>query len=133
MQTRNWRRHHRSATSNNEKNVGFRRINVDRGQLRLIRNESELSLPRQKIFLDETNDALIWEGRFINGSRMFEYEGRLWNAAECNLTNIYALREAGFELPLTTGYDWPIRPGWRPRDHQRVMVDFLLSYPRAFN
>jgi SNF2 family DNA or RNA helicase len=30
-------------------------------------------------------------------------------------------------------YDWPIRKPWRPREHQKVMTEFMVQHPRCFN
>ena len=30
-------------------------------------------------------------------------------------------------------YDWPIRKPWRPREHQKVMTEFMAANPRCFN
>lgn len=51
------------------------------------------------------------------------------------LRNLQVLR--CFQLPVTPivdgAYDWPIRPGRRPRDHQRTMTNFMVLHPRSFN
>lgn len=38
-------------------------------------------------------------------------------------------------VPLITdkSYDWPIRPGWKPLEHQRVTANFQALHPRCFN
>jgi SNF2 family DNA or RNA helicase len=30
-------------------------------------------------------------------------------------------------------YDWPIKSPWRPREHQKVMTEFMVQNPRCFN
>jgi len=62
--------------------------------------------------------------------------GNGWHAFPVTLFNLQVL--AYFKLPVVQfvtdeNYDWPIRKGRRPRDHQRVMTNFMVTHPRCFN
>lgn len=55
-------------------------------------------------------------------------------AAPATLYNLQLLRYLGFPVvePMRD-YDWPIKPGWRPRAHQIAMANFMVLNPRCFN
>ena len=55
-------------------------------------------------------------------------------AVPSTLANSQLLR--CFDLPVLApmnGYDWPIKPPFRPRDHQKTMANFMVLHPRSFN
>ena len=58
-----------------------------------------------------------------------------WLAAPANLFNCQVLRH--FQLPVVPivdqTYDWPIRRGRHPREHQKTMTNFMVLHPRCFN
>jgi SNF2 family DNA or RNA helicase len=57
-------------------------------------------------------------------------------ATPVNLYNLQLLRyiEAPIIAPMTEEtYDFPIRPTYRARDHQKLMANFMVAHPRSFN
>lgn len=65
-----------------------------------------------------------------------KYLGGNLTACEATLYNLQMLRWLGLDVipPMRDGtYDWPIRPGRRPRDHQKAMANFMVLNPRSFN
>jgi SNF2 family DNA or RNA helicase len=56
-------------------------------------------------------------------------------ATPVNLYNCQILRH--FNLPsvpvVDQTYDWPIRKPFRPREHQKLMTNFMALHPRSFN
>ena len=56
-------------------------------------------------------------------------------AVPVNLYNCQVLRH--FQLPVIPivdqTYDWPIRAPFRPREHQKLMTNFMVLHPRSFN
>lgn len=55
-------------------------------------------------------------------------------AVPASLDNLQALTK--LKLPIVEplrDYDWPIRSDYRPRDHQKVMANFMVANPRSFN
>ena len=95
---------------------------------------------KPQVFFDPRSRTLIYD--LDDPDRLLPHvQGgvRLSNgylAAPAELYNLQVLAMAGLPVPgpLTIdGYDWPIRAPWRPRDHQRVMSNFMALHPRAFN
>ena len=57
-------------------------------------------------------------------------------AVRQTLRNSQILRHYGYPVaPVMTdlSYDWPIEPGRKPNDHQRVMANFQVLHPRSYN
>ena len=51
------------------------------------------------------------------------------------LENLQALRRISLPVPALMeieGYNWPIRPPWKPLDHMRITANFLVLHPRSF-
>ena len=70
----------------------------------------------------------------IPTSGTINYKGRTitvvpHRTAECRL-----LRNLEFDPPdpIDAYYDWPIREGWKPYDHQKVTARFLTRHSRAY-
>lgn len=62
--------------------------------------------------------------------------GNGWRAFPRTLPNLQVL--SYFKLPVVppvtdATYDWPIRKGRWPREHQRAMTNFMVLNPRCFN
>jgi SNF2 family DNA or RNA helicase len=60
-------------------------------------------------------------------------EGRV--AVPCTVENMQAMRRLGFEAvsPILHEYDFPIRPPYKPYEHQLHMAAFMTLHPRCFN
>jgi SNF2 family DNA or RNA helicase len=57
-------------------------------------------------------------------------------AVEATLENMQKLRLLKLPVlpPVTDeNYDWPIRAPYYPREHQRIMTNFMVLHPRSFN
>jgi SNF2 family DNA or RNA helicase len=56
-------------------------------------------------------------------------------ACPANLYNLQVLSVLGLPVipPVGVDYSWPISRGLRPRDHQRVMTNFMVLNPKCFN
>ena len=57
-------------------------------------------------------------------------------AVEATLENMQKLRLLRLPVlpPVTDeNYDWPIRAPYYPREHQRIMTNFMVLHPRSFN
>lgn len=56
-------------------------------------------------------------------------------AVPVSLRNCQVLRH--FKLPvipiIDQDYDWPIRAPFRPREHQKIMANFMVTHPRSLN
>lgn len=67
------------------------------------------------------------EAKQINGTYV---------AVPKTLRNSQVMRWLNYPIaPVITdqNYDWPIEPGKRPLEHQKVMSNFMVSHPRCFN
>lgn len=55
-------------------------------------------------------------------------------AVPCTLHNMQIMRHLGFEAysPILHDYDWPLRPPFKPFDHQRTTSAFMTLHPRSF-
>ena len=57
-------------------------------------------------------------------------------AVEKTLPNLQALAWYNWPVPpimTDDNYDWPIEPGKTPLPHQKIMANFAVLHPRAFN
>ncbi|MDE2471851.1 MAG: DEAD/DEAH box helicase [Bradyrhizobium sp.] len=88
---------------------------------------------------DQQHDLMVYDTHLPDESVQF-YQGavRLHNgylAVPANLYNCQVSQH--LKLPIIPiidrDYDYPIRKPWRPRDHQRVMANFMVANPRCFN
>lgn len=88
---------------------------------------------------DTSHNVLVYEtkdpNRFLQvvpGAKHL-YNGHV--AAPVSLHNLQLLRYLGYPVipPMEGNYDWPITPPWRPREHQKVMANFMALHPRCFN
>jgi len=88
---------------------------------------------------DTTSNIMIWDTPHADASlQYFHGAVKLHNgylAAPVNLYNVQVAQH--LELPtipiVDQTYDWPIRRPWRPREHQKVMTEFMVQNPRCFN
>ena len=92
-----------------------------------------------EFFHDKQRDILIYPAQFtpnptylpearpINGS---------WFGVKRTLRNCQILRHLNFPVPpfiTDLNYDWPIKPGYKPLETQRLMANFSVLHPRMFN
>ncbi|MFA5897730.1 MAG: DEAD/DEAH box helicase [Hyphomicrobium sp.] len=73
------------------------------------------------------NPTYLPEARPINGS---------WFGVKRTLRNCQILRHLNFPVPpfiTDLNYDWPIKPGYKPLETQRLMANFSVLHPRMFN
>lgn len=58
-----------------------------------------------------------------------------FTAVPVGLYNLQLLRHFGYPvIPLVDQtYDWPIRKPFYPREHQKLMTNFMVLHPRSFN
>src|SRR5271156_6386799 len=56
-------------------------------------------------------------------------------ACPASLYNIQILNVLGLPVvpPIPDDYTWPIKPPWRPRQHQLTMANFMVLNPKCFN
>lgn len=56
-------------------------------------------------------------------------------AVPCTIPAMQTMRQLGYQAlsPILNEYDWPIRPPFKPFDHQRKMAAFMTLHPRCFN
>ncbi len=78
-------------------------------------------------FLTDQLRQAIPEAREVNGAYL---------AVPRNLRNSQVLRH--FQYPVApvitdSNYDWPIEPGKKALEHQKVMANFAILHPRGFN
>ena len=67
------------------------------------------------------------EAKRINGAYV---------AVPATLRNAQLLRLLAMPIPgimEASGYDWPIKKGWKPLAHQKLMAEFMVAHPRCFN
>jgi hypothetical protein len=69
---------------------------------------------------------------YLDGAKPL-YNGYL--AVPVSLYNCQVLRH--FQMPVVPlveqTYDWPIRKPWHPREHQKLMTNFMVMHPKCFN
>lgn len=91
---------------------------------------------------DRQRNVLIYPSSLISdlnyeslkGSKEFIHAGRSYVAVPVTLSNLRGLYDNDVPtLSPTYDYDWPIKPGWHPRAHQKEMTDFMLLHPRGLN
>lgn len=67
----------------------------------------------------------IPEARSVNGTLM---------AVPRTLRNCQVLRKYDFPVPpVMENYDWPIEPGRKPLQHQKLYANFTVLHPKMFN
>ena len=62
--------------------------------------------------------------------------GRDKIAVPFTLHNAQVLRHFNYPVPpiiTDNNYDWPIEPGRKPLEHQKLMANFMVLHPRCFN
>ena len=86
---------------------------------------------------DPASNTMIWDAPKVD-TTLFHGAVKLHNgylAAPANLYNCQVAQH--LKLPtvpvVEQTYDWPIRKPWRPREHQKVMTEFMVQNPRCFN
>lgn len=96
--------------------------------------------PETAFWYDPPTNLMVYDTDLPDTETQFFKESiRLHNgylAVPANLYNCQVARH--LDLPIVPlleleGYGWPIRNGWRPREHQRVMANFMVANPRCFN
>lgn len=62
-------------------------------------------------------------------------DGRPRFSMKCTLKNMQIMTALGYEAmsPIMVDYDWPIKPGRKPLEHQKHMASFMTLHPRCFN
>jgi SNF2 family DNA or RNA helicase len=86
---------------------------------------------------DQATDTLVYpltagaplhalpEAKQINGQ---------FFAVPAKLAALQTLRYYNYPVPeAMTGYDWPIKRGWKALAHQKVMANFMVLHRRCFN
>lgn len=86
---------------------------------------------------DPASNVMIWDAPHADDT-LFQNAFRIHNgylAAPATLYNCQVAQH--LKLPtvpiVDQTYDWPIRKPWRPREHQKVMTEFMVQNPRCFN
>lgn len=100
-----------------------------------------MSQPQQETFwFDQKRNLLIYPAAFSSNIQQAIPEARLLNghylAVPRTLRNSQVLRWFNYPvLPIITDetYDFPIKPGRKPLDPQRLMANFSVLHPRMFN
>jgi len=91
-----------------------------------------------EFYYHEPSDHLIYRvndgriGMYVEGTRDL---GAGFVAVPCSLHALQVLRQLGYPTlaPIASDYNWPIRRGWRARDHQVTMSNFMALHPKCFN
>jgi SNF2 family DNA or RNA helicase len=82
---------------------------------------------------------MVWDTPIADKAMPYFHEAvRLNNGYLVAPVNLYNCQVAQhLKLPtvpiVEQTYDWPIRKPWRPREHQKVMTEFMVQNPRCFN
>ncbi len=87
---------------------------------------------------DKPRNLLIYQGhppsaQALPDARMVDAN---WFAVPFTLTNAQTLRYYNYAVPpvmTDETYDWPIAPGKKPLETQRLMANFSALHPRMFN
>lgn len=91
------------------------------------------------LWLDQSSNSLIYDLPNADQIAPYVQQGtRLHNgylAVPINLYNMQVMRHFGAPvIPIVDrDYDWPIRKPFRPREHQKLMTNFMVLHPRSFN
>jgi SNF2 family DNA or RNA helicase len=88
---------------------------------------------------DQASNVMVWDtARADEFAPYFHGAKRLRNgylAAPADLYNCQVAQH--LKLPtipfVDQTYDWPIKRPWRPREHQKIMTEFMVQNPRCFN
>ena len=90
-------------------------------------------------FHDTKHDVLIYPTQHFAYEQYLpeaKYVGSGMFAVPRTLRNCQLLRHFNFTVPpiiTDLSYDWPIEPGRKPLEHQKVMANFMVLHPRCFN
>ena len=89
-------------------------------------------------FYDKKSDVLLYPAQFMPQAYLPEarYVGNSLFGVKRTLRNCQILRHLNFPVPpiiTDDNYDWPIEPGRKPGEHQRVMANFDALHPKGFN
>ena len=89
---------------------------------------------------DQTSNTLVYDlpepERVLNHVQGARSLSNGYVAVDPSLYNLQLLRYMGLPVipPVTLrNYDWPIRAPFRPREHQKIMTNFMVLNPRCFN
>ena len=86
---------------------------------------------------DPERNIMVWDAPAID-TTLFHDAVKLHNGYVAAPVSLYNCQVAQhLKLPtvpiVDQTYDWPIRRPWRPREHQKVMTEFMVQNPRCFN
>ena len=87
---------------------------------------------------DKTYDVLLYPAQFMPQAYLPEarYVGDALFGVKRTLRNCQILRHLNFPVPpiiTDESYDFPIAPGLKPLETQRLMANFSVLHPRMFN
>ena len=86
---------------------------------------------------DPASNVMVYDAPAVDAT-LFHGSARLYNGYLAVPVDLYNCQVAQhLKLPtvpvVEQTYDWPIRKPWRPREHQKVMTEFMVQNPRCFN
>ncbi len=86
---------------------------------------------------DPQSNIMVYDAPKVD-TTLFHGAKKLHNGYLAVPANLYNCQVAQhLKLPtipiVDQTYDWPIRKPWRPREHQKVMTEFMVQNPRCFN
>lgn len=89
-------------------------------------------------YYDQKNNVLLYPAQFLPAAYLPEarYVGDSLFGVPRTLRNCQILRHLNFPVPpimTDDTYDWPIAPGKKPLETQRLMANFSVLHPRMFN
>lgn len=90
-------------------------------------------------YFDKSRDLLLYPQSTLFAHVTNKLEGAKpvngeWVAVPRNLHNSQTLRYFNYPTPpIMTEYDWPIKRGWKPLPHQKLMANFMVLHPRCYN
>jgi SNF2 family DNA or RNA helicase len=88
---------------------------------------------------DQQSNTMVWDTpHAAEILPLFEHATHLRNGYLAAPVSLYNCQVAQYcKLPtvpvVDQDYDWPIKAPWRPREHQKVMTEFMVQNPRCFN
>lgn len=91
-----------------------------------------------EFYHDQKHDVLLYPAQFMPQQYLPEakYVGNSLFGVKRTLRNCQILRHLNFPVPpviTDDNYDWPIQPGRKPLDTQRLMTNFSTLHPHSFN
>jgi len=96
-------------------------------------------VPSGNFYHDKKHNVLIYPTQspfLLQALLEVKALGRDQLAVPFNLHNAQVLRHYNYPVPpiiTDENYDWPIEPGRKPLEHQKLMANFMVLHPRCFN